>query len=89
MSVDDLMIHFQYGDDDSGSETSGGSNWGRQFYVPGDILRGTVSLHVSGRIRVRAVTLHLLGTATVSWEAPRKKKVSSSVSSVINHGQVL
>ncbi|RUS87427.1 hypothetical protein EGW08_004802 [Elysia chlorotica] len=78
MSVEDLMIHFQYGQDDLASEESLSASSARQYYVPGDTLKGVVSLHISGRIRVRAVTLFLLGTATVSWEAPRKKKVYKS-----------
>ena len=80
MSVEDLLIHFQYGDEDIASEGGRSSSSARQYYIPGDILKGIVSLHTTGRIRVRAVTLYLLGTATVSWEAPRKKKVWADVS---------
>ncbi|KAK3779729.1 hypothetical protein RRG08_013684 [Elysia crispata] len=78
MSVEDLLIHFQYDDEDIASEGGRSSSSARQYYIPGDILKGIVSLHTTGRIRVRAVTLYLLGTATVSWEAPRKKKVYKS-----------
>ncbi|GFO15510.1 arrestin domain-containing protein 4-like [Plakobranchus ocellatus] len=79
MSVEELMLHFLYADDEAMSDSSGrGSPWGRQYYIPGDIMKGVVSLHVRSRVKVRAVTLFLLGTATVSWEAPSKKKVYQS-----------
>lgn len=65
MAVQDLVLHFIY-DEDSG---------GKQFYVPGDMLRGTIQLHLRRTLRVRTMNLLILGGAAVSWEQPNKKKL--------------
>ena len=46
MAVQDLVLHFIY-DEDSG---------GKQFYLPGDMLRGTIQLHLRRNLRVRTMT---------------------------------
>lgn len=69
MSVEDLLIHFQYGGDDENARQY------RQFYIPGEEMRGIVSLHLRSSIKVKAITIHFLGTASVSWESTSKKKV--------------
>ena len=65
MAVQDLVLHFIY-DEESG---------GKQFYLPGDLLRGTIQLHLRRNLRVRTLTLLILGGAAVSWEQPMKKKL--------------
>uniref|UniRef100_A0A0B7A003 Arrestin C-terminal-like domain-containing protein n=1 Tax=Arion vulgaris TaxID=1028688 RepID=A0A0B7A003_9EUPU len=70
MSVQDLLIHFKYFDDDYEN-----TSHSREFYIPGEEMRGIVSLHLRSSQRIRGLTIHFLGTATVSWEATNKKRV--------------
>ncbi|KAL8566160.1 hypothetical protein ACOMHN_041315 [Nucella lapillus] len=65
MSVEDLILHFIY-DDESGD---------KQFYVPGDMLRGTIHLRLRRSLRVQNMTLLILGGAAVSWEEVGKRKM--------------
>ncbi|BFZ08115.1 hypothetical protein BsWGS_11154 [Bradybaena similaris] len=69
MSVEDLLIHFQYEDGDDNLRQD------KQFYIPGEEMKGIVSLHLKTSQRIKALTIHFLGTATVSWEATSKKRV--------------
>ncbi|CAL1532967.1 unnamed protein product [Lymnaea stagnalis] len=69
MSVEDLLIHFVYGDDDESTRLH------RQYYMPGDEMKGVVSLHLRQAIKTRGLTIHFLGMATVSWESNKKKRV--------------
>lgn len=67
MSVEDLLLHFDYDEHDE-----------KQFYLPGDVLRGKVFLHLRMSLRVRTMSLHVQGGAAVSWEVPGKKKIYSA-----------
>lgn len=43
--------------------------------MPGDDLRGVVSLDLNKSIRIRSLGVEVFGTANVGWELPVKKKV--------------
>jgi hypothetical protein len=68
MAVADLILQFIY-DDESGE---------KQFYLPGDMLRGSIQLHLRRSLRVRTMQFVILGGAAVSWEEPAKKKIYSA-----------
>lgn len=67
MSVEDLILHFEY---DEGRE--------KQFYMPGEYLQGTILLHLRMGLRVRRLSLLILGGAAVSWEIQGRKKIYSA-----------
>lgn len=64
----DLDLQFIY-DDTSGE---------KQFYLPGDMLRGTIHLRLRRSLRVRSLCLIVLGDANVSWEESARKKIYSA-----------
>ncbi|KAK0064254.1 arrestin domain-containing protein 1 [Biomphalaria pfeifferi] len=69
MSVEDLLIHFIYSEEDEQVRHN------RQYFLPGEEMKGLVSLHLRTGVRTRGLTIHFLGMATVSWESPKKRKV--------------
>ncbi|XP_059150416.1 arrestin domain-containing protein 1-like [Physella acuta] len=84
MSVEDLLIHFIYDDDDEQrhiqqySPSDEQRHLHKQYYLPGEEMNGVVSLHLRTGVRTRGLTIHFLGSATVSWEATNKKRVYQS-----------
>ncbi|KAK7101602.1 arrestin domain-containing protein 3-like [Littorina saxatilis] len=79
MAVQDLVLHFIY-DENSGD---------KQFYIPGDILRGTIHLHLLRNLRVRSMTLLILGGAAVSWEEQAKKKLYTAREEYLQGSKIL
>nr|KAG5704318.1 hypothetical protein BaRGS_012627 [Batillaria attramentaria] len=67
MSVEDLILHFEYDE-----------NREKQFYIPGETIRGTILLHLRMGLRVRSMSLLILGGAAVSWEVQGKVKMYSA-----------
>ncbi|KAH9494689.1 hypothetical protein Btru_020236 [Bulinus truncatus] len=72
MSVEDLLIHFIYGDEEDPTR------YNKQFYLPGDEMKGIVSLHLRTGVRTKGLTIHFLGMSSVSWESPKKRRVYQS-----------
>ncbi|ESO98521.1 hypothetical protein LOTGIDRAFT_174207 [Lottia gigantea] len=63
-NVEDLTVQFVY---DDTSE--------RQFYLPGDPMKGIITIYLKGTIRVRAIEFLVTGVGAVSWEIPNRKKL--------------
>lgn len=76
--VEDLILHFEYDDDRK-----------KQFYFPGETLRGTILVRIRRRLRVRKITMHIFGGAAVSWEIPNKKKIYSAQEEYIQGSNVV
>ncbi|KAK6177173.1 hypothetical protein SNE40_015329 [Patella caerulea] len=75
-NVQDLTVQFYYDD-----------NTERQFYMPGDLMRGVITVYLRGPITVRTIELFVSGIGAVSWEIPGKKKLYSSKETYLEGGK--
>ncbi|XP_067684255.1 arrestin domain-containing protein 2-like [Haliotis asinina] len=66
-AVEDMVINFDYDNNDR-----------KQFFLPGELMKGSVLLHLRSGIRVNRIVMILKGMANVSWEIPERKKTYTS-----------
>lgn len=68
MALNNLQIAFDYGD------LKRDIHKRKQFFIPGEDLRGVVLLDLNSGLRVQSLSVVIHGEATVGWEVPDKKK---------------